>query len=146
MNSKNEICIGMVGAGRATELHMNALQRYTGIPVCYKHIVARRFEQVNQAKERYGFLNASLDFDDLLNDSEIDVIDICTPPYVHEDMIKRALQAGKHVICEKPLSGYFGQKGDKEPIGLNVPKVKMYDELIKSLDELKEIVDSSDKM
>lgn len=145
MNSKKEICIGMAGAGRATELHMNALERYTGVPVCYKHIIGRRFEQVNKAKEKYGFLNASLNFDDLLNDKDIDVIDICTPPYVHEDMIIKAIQAGKHVICEKPLCGYFGQNGDEEPIGLKVSKVKMYDELMKSLDNIKKVIDASDR-
>lgn len=78
MNSKNEICIGVAGAGRATELHMNALRRYTGIPVCCKHIIARRFEQVEAARQEYGFTNASLDFQDLLDDSEIDIVDICT--------------------------------------------------------------------
>lgn len=145
MNSKKEICIGMAGAGRATELHMNALQRYSGVPVCYKHIIGRRFEQVEAAKERYGFINASLDFDDLLNDPEIDVIDICTPPYAHAEMIIKALKAGKHVICEKPLSGYFGQEGDEQPIGLKVSKVKMYDELVKSIDELKKVIDESDR-
>ena len=120
MNKNNEICIGMAGAGRATELHMNALQRYTEVPICYKHIIARRFEQVNKFKEKYGFQKASLDFEDLLNDEEIDVIDICTPPYAHIEMIVKALRAGKHVICEKPLSGYFGMIGDMEPIGKNV--------------------------
>ncbi|MCI8485310.1 MAG: Gfo/Idh/MocA family oxidoreductase [Lachnospiraceae bacterium] len=146
MNSNHEICIGMAGSGRAAELHMNALQRYTGVPVCYKHIIGRRFEKVNTYKERYGFLNASLDFDDLLNDPEIDVIDICTPPYVHEEMIYKTLAAGKHVICEKPLSGYFGLEGDQEPIGLKVSKTKMYEELMKSIDRLKEAIDKSDKM
>lgn len=136
----------MAGAGRATELHMNALRRYTGVPVCAKHVIARRFEQVNQCKERFGFQKASLDFEDLLNDPEIDVIDICTPPYAHEEMIVRALDAGKHVICEKPLSGYFGSNGDLEPIGLNVSKAKMYDEVIDSIDKLKNKIESSDKM
>lgn len=146
MNIKGEICIGMAGAGRATELHMNALQRYTEVPVCYKHIIARRFEQVNAYKEKYGFCNASLSFEDLLNDSEIDVIDICTPPYTHVDMITRALQAGKHVICEKPLCGYFGEKDDLEPIGKRVSKVKMYESVIKSLDKLKEVISKSNKL
>lgn len=36
---KNEICIGMAGAGRATELHINALKRFTGIPLRFKMIV-----------------------------------------------------------------------------------------------------------
>ena len=40
MNKKGEICIGMAGAGRATELHMNALKRYTEVPICYKRIIA----------------------------------------------------------------------------------------------------------
>lgn len=146
MNKNNEICIGMAGAGRATELHMNALQRYTEVPICYKHIIARRFEQVNKFKEKYGFQKASLDFEDLLNDEEIDVIDICTPPYAHIEMIVKALRAGKHVICEKPLSGYFGMSGDMEPIGKNVSKVKMYEEVIKSIEFLKKEVEKSGKL
>jgi predicted dehydrogenase len=145
MNKKGEVCLGVAGAGRATELHMNALKRNSGVPVCYKHIIARRMEQVNAAKERYGFINASLNFDDLLNDPEIDVIDICTPPYAHEDMIIRALEAGKHVICEKPLTGYFGLPGDKEPIGKYVSKSVMYEEVLKSIDRIKKVIDRSEK-
>ena len=145
MNSNGEICLGMAGAGRATELHMNALLRYTGVPVCLKHIIANRTEQVSVMKNRYGFVNASLDFQDLLDDDEIDVIDICTPPYAHKDMIIKALKAGKHVICEKPLGGYFGIKGDIEPIGDNVSKSVMYDALIRDIDELKAIIEASDR-
>ena len=145
MNSKGEICIGMAGAGRATELHMNALRRYTEVPICYKHIIAHRWEQVNNAKERFGFVNSSLSFEDLLNDKEIDVIDICTPPYAHEDMIIKSLNAGKHVICEKPMSGYFGEDDDLEPIGNTVSKVKMYEKLLYRLDKLKASVESSDR-
>lgn len=143
MNSKNEICIGMAGAGRATELHMNALKRYNGVPVCYKHIIGRRYSQVEEAKQRYGFINCSLNFEDLLNDKEIDIVDICTPPYAHEEMVIKALKAGKHVICEKPLSGYFGNPEDQEPIGLHVSKEKMYDELLVSLNRLKKIIEES---
>lgn len=145
MNKKGEVCLGVAGAGRATELHINALKRNSGVPVCYKHIIARRMEQVNAAKERYGFIDASLNFDDLLNDPEIDVIDICTPPYAHEDMIIRALEAGKHVICEKPLTGYFGLPGDKEPIGKYVSKSVMYEEVLKSIDRIKKVIDRSEK-
>lgn len=145
MNQKGEICLGVAGAGRATELHMNALKRFSGVPVCYKRITARRFEQVSEMKMRYGFMEASLDFEDLLNDKEIDVIDICTPPYLHEEMIERAVRAGKHVICEKPLSGYFGKIGDEVPVGKHVSKAKMYESLLESLDRLKKLVDASGK-
>ncbi len=146
MNSKGEICLGVAGAGRAAELHMNALKRFSGVPVCYRHIIARRFEQVEMMKNRYGFEKSSLNFDNLINDPEIDVIDICTPPYVHEDMIERAMAAGKHVICEKPLSGYFGGPDDVSPIGKNVSKIDMYDGLIDRLNGLRDVVNSSKGM
>lgn len=142
---KKEICIGMAGAGRATELHVEALKRFSGIPYRLKRIIARRSDQVNLAKERYGFEYASLNFDDLLNDDEIDVIDICTPPYLHADMVKRALLAGKHVICEKPLTGYFGIEGDEFPIGTTVPKSIMYEKLLVSIKELKDIIEHTDR-
>lgn len=145
MNSKDEICYGMVGAGRASELHMNALLRFTGVPVHFKRIVAKRVEQVTMFQKRYGFEYASLSFEDLLNDEEIDVIDICTPPYTHEDMIIRALKAGKHVICEKPLTGYFGTEEDGSPIGNTVSKSRMFERLLKKLGELREVVESSDR-
>lgn len=146
MNKKNEICIGMAGAGRATELHINALKRNTGIPFCLKHIVARRAEQLNEAKQKYGFLKSSLDFEDMLKDPEIDVIDICTPPYLHEEMIIQALRAGKHVICEKPLSGYFGKAGDEEPIGSRISKAFMYEEVLKSIARMEKEISKSGKL
>lgn len=145
MNSSGQICIGMAGAGRATELHMNALQRYTEVPVCYKHIIARRKEQVEEAQKRFGFVKSSLRFEDLLEDDEIDVIDICTPPYLHEEMIIKTLDAGKHVICEKPLCGYFGDDADESPIGKKVSKIKMYQGLMKSLENIKKHIDVSDR-
>ena len=140
-----EIGLGTIGAGRATELHMNGLQRYSGVHVKYKTISARRHEQVMEAQKRYGFENATLDYHDILKDPEIDVVDICTPPYVHEEMILEALAAGKHVICEKPLSGYFGLPGDPEPIGDAVSKQKMYEHLLESMEKVREAVKKSGK-
>ncbi|OWR27587.1 oxidoreductase [Saccharibacillus sp. O23] len=139
----DEIVIGMVGAGRATELHMNALKRVSGLKLRFKTIVAKRSEQLIPAKERYGFEIASYRFEDLLEDPEIDVIDICTPPYAHKDMIIQAMSENKHVICEKPLSGYFGD-GSTDAIGLNVSKVDMYEGLLKSLEEIKQVVHKSE--
>ena len=140
-----QITIGMVGAGRATELHMAGYQKVYGMTLRYKTIMAKRAEQLLPARERYGFEIATYDYDDMLNDPEIDVIDICTPPYVHIEMTKQALAAGKHVICEKPLSGYFGMAGDEAPIGKTVAKTVMYDKLLDEMDDLKRCIEKSDR-
>ncbi len=54
--------------------------------------------------EKYGVANLSANADDLLNDPDIDIIDVCTPNNYHAPLAIAALNAGKHVICEKPLA------------------------------------------
>ena len=64
-------------------------------------------------------------FEELLNRPDVDVIDICVPPSLHHTFAIKAAEAGKHLIMEKPLTGYFGETGDAEPIGDKVSRVKM---------------------
>lgn len=135
---KDIVTVGVAGAGRALELHAFGYKR-SNIPCRLKTVMARRPEQISQAVERYGFEKGTDDYSELLNDPEIDVIDICTPPYVHKEEIVKAMYAGKHVICEKPLTGYFGNPGDPEPIGEKVSKKYMYECLLKDLDDLKRV-------
>jgi len=141
---KDIVTVGVVGAGRALELHAFGYKR-SSIPVRLKTVMARRKEQLDKAVQLYGFEKATTDYNDLINDPEIDVIDICTPPYVHKEEIIKAMQAGKHVICEKPLVGYFGRPGDPEPIGDKVSKKFMYECLLEDLDELRGVVNSTGK-
>ena len=141
---KDIVTVGAAGAGRALELHAFGYKR-SNIPARLKTVMARRPEQIRSAMERYGFEHGTTDYDDLLNDPEIDVIDICTPPYVHKDEIVRALRAGKHVICEKPLTGYFGRPGDGEPVGEKTPKKLMFERLLEDLDDLRAVVRESGK-
>jgi predicted dehydrogenase len=65
------------------------------------------------------------DYASLLARDDIDVVDICVPPALHHDFAIRAADAGKHIIMEKPLTGYFGAKDDPEPIGTRVPRDRM---------------------
>lgn len=56
------------------------------------------------AKERFGFEKCCTDWRDIVNDPEIDVVSICTPNNVHAEIAIAALNAGKHVLCEKPIA------------------------------------------
>ena len=67
------------------------------------------------------------------------------PPYMHAQLIIEALNAGKHVICEKPLTGYFGNPEDERPIGDRVSKVKMYEGCLENIREIEDAIMASDK-
>ena len=138
------ITIAMVGSGRGAELHMGGYQRVHGIPVRYKWVFARREEQLLAVQKRYGFERITTRYADLLEDPEVDVIDLCTPPYMHAQEAILALNSGKHVICEKPLTGYFGTPEDPLPVG-SVSKEKMYRACLEDLDRIQEAVRSSGK-
>jgi predicted dehydrogenase len=119
---------------------MDAYNHVKGIDIKRKTILAQHKEKAELGAKQYGFDEVAEDFDNLIDDDEIDVIDICAPPYVHAEMIERALQAGKYVICEKPLTGYFGNPGDETPIGIKVRKSDMYQKVIENMEALKAIV------
>lgn len=142
---KNKVCIGIVGAGYASILHCEGYQRVHGAEIILKTISDVSEERAKQIKNKFNFITYTTDYEEMLKDDEIDVIDICTPPMLHKEMIIKALKAGKHVICEKPLLGYFGKEGDIAPIGRNVSKEKMYQTVLEELNELEEIVKASDK-
>ena len=137
------VVIGTVGAGYAAFLHGNGYRKVSGVPIRLKTICDVRSDAARKIQETYGYEQVETDFDEVLRDPEIDVVDIATPPFLHIPMAIKALKAGKHVICEKPLTGYFGEPGE-ENVGFT-SKQRMYDEVMKSMDELRAVVESSDR-
>ena len=115
----SKVRVGLVGCGFVAELHMYAYKRVYGVDAEVTAVAARGDHVVDFAK-RHQIRTNYRDFKNLLGDKAIDVVDICTPPALHATMIVEAMAAGKHVICEKPFAGYFGQSGDKTPIGRQV--------------------------
>lgn len=138
-----EVCVGLVGSGYAAFLHGNAYKKVSGISLRLKTVVDIDLAKAEYIRKQYGFEQMLGDYDALLQDDDIDIVDICTPPFLHCNMIAKALKAEKNVICEKPLSGYFGCEGDVPPIGKTVPKAKMYEHLIREMDWLKQLLVTS---
>src|SRR6266550_3173808 len=129
-----KVRVGLVGCGFAAELHMYAYKRVYGLDAQVVAVAARG-DHVLGFAEKHQIRRTYRDFSSLLADKEIDIVDICTPPALHATMIVAAVQAGKHVICEKPFTGYFGRGDDKVPVGKCVPKSRMYERGVEEMDK-----------
>lgn len=138
-----KICVALVGIGWAGTMHAKAYNHIHSLAVDLKTVCALE-STVGEFVEKYNFRTFTKDFDEVLLDEEIDVIDIATPPKFHGPMVIRAMRANKHVICEKPLSGYFGMNGDPESIA-EVSKKKMLLEVRKTMDEIEAVMKETGK-
>lgn len=139
------IRVGLVGCGFVSELHMYAFQRVYGVDVEVAAVAARG-DHVVEFATRHHIPRVYRSFAEVIADRELDVIDICTPPNLHAEMIVAAMQAGKHVICEKPFAGYFGHDGDQQPIGKRVPKALMYERVLEEMDATRAAIERSGKL
>ena len=140
------VTVGIAGSGYACCLHCKGYERVGKIPVRLKTVCDLNEAKATETANKFSIEQTCKDYREMLEDEEIDVIDICTPPFSHVPIIKDALQAGKHVICEKPLTGYFGMPADPQPIGKKVTKALMYERVLEEIEELKAVVEESDRL
>ncbi len=122
--------IGVVGCGRIGKLHINnLLNSVTGVTVA---AVADPMMDKSGAREwlaERGITNATTDFMEVVNNPEIDVVFVCSSTDTHCDVSMAAVQAGKHVFCEKPIDynvekinkllALVEEKGVKFQVGFN---------------------------
>ena len=140
-----KIRVGLIGSGFVAELHMYAYKRVYGVDVEVAAVVSRG-DHVEPFARKHGIAQTHRDYRALLADSKIDVVDICTPPALHTEMIVAAVKAGKHVICEKPFAGYFGAAEDQKPIGKHVSKALMFERVMAEMDRTRAAVNASGKL
>ncbi len=97
--------VGIIGCGGiANGKHMPSLKKVEGVEmVAFCDIIKERAEK---AAEEYGVEGAAVyeDYKELLKDESIEVIHVCTPNRSHSFISIDALEAGKHVMCEKPMA------------------------------------------
>jgi len=73
-------------------------------PVIRRVIVGRDQERVGAAAQRLGWEESATDWREVVTREDVDIVDICTPGFLHAEIAIAALEAGKHVLCEKPLA------------------------------------------
>jgi predicted dehydrogenase len=103
--------IGIVGAGFAAQFHLASYRKVYGESFQVAAICGRNTVAARGIAERYGVPHSFDSVEAMLRDPGIDVIDICIPNHLHVPLIIEAASYGKHIICEKPLGGYFGPPG-----------------------------------
>ncbi|HVR74102.1 MAG TPA: Gfo/Idh/MocA family oxidoreductase [Planctomycetota bacterium] len=101
-----EIRLGILGAGDVAHRHVEGLLRAGGVRLAG---VAEPVEERRQSfQQAYGVRLAEADYRALLASSEIDTVLVLTPHFLHARMVLDALEAGKDVICEKPMAPTVG--------------------------------------
>ncbi|HAJ95435.1 MAG TPA: hypothetical protein DCP02_04285 [Actinobacteria bacterium] len=110
--------IGMVGYGFIGKVHTLS---YLNLPYYYKPMPARLkmvgvasvpIADAQEGVEQAGFEFATDNWKDLLKRDDIDIIEVCTPNFLHKEIIIESLKAGKHVNCEKPLAMNLAEAKD----------------------------------
>ena len=92
--------LALLGAGRIGCVHARAISMVNDAHLKYVFDPAADASQL--VVDAYGAISTPIE--DILDDSEVDGVLICTPSDQHADQIKRAIKAGRAVFCEKPIS------------------------------------------
>ena len=100
--------VGMVGAGFVARLHVEAYRQVHGVEVELSWVTAARPERAAAFATEFGARRTAADARTIFSDPAVDVVDLCVPNHLHAPLAVEAARAGKHVIVEKPLTGFFG--------------------------------------
>src|SRR5581483_416435 len=95
--------VGVIGCGEIAQMrHFPALQKVNGCVV----VAAADADtaRLQAAGKQFGIARQYQNYQELLQQSDVDVVAICTPPALHSDMALAAMRAGKHTFIEKPLA------------------------------------------
>jgi predicted dehydrogenase len=111
--------VGMIGVGFAAKLHADAWRRVYGVEV---EIVARASK------------TSDMRATDVIARADVDVVDLCVPNHLHAPLALDALAAGKHVVVEKPLTGFFAPRASADAGTMLDDAVARADELVAAAD------------
>ena len=124
----NVCLIGQKFMGRT---HSNAyaqVGKFFNVPILpvMHTIVGRDQAELEEFRSRWGWQNASNNWEEAVGDPEIGLVDVGTPNHLHKDMSIAALEAGKHVACEKPLAGTLADAREMRDAAKRAKKSKTF--------------------
>ena len=120
-----KINVGLVGYGNAAQFHMRAWRQVDQAEVVA--VCGRSAERAAAFAREYDIPQSFASMSDMLAQVAVDAVDLTVPNHLHSPFAVEAAAAGKHIICEKHLTGYFGEPDAPEDvlIGETVPKREM---------------------
>jgi predicted dehydrogenase len=103
MTTPQVIRIGVIGTARVVSYGLvQAAQAVSDVRV--EAVASRSFEKAQSFSAAHGIRRSFGSYQAMLDDSEIDAVYVALPTALHGEWVRRALEAGKHVLCEKPLA------------------------------------------
>ncbi|GGU27326.1 Gfo/Idh/MocA family protein [Nocardioides albus] len=106
---KATLGVGMIGYAFMGAVHSHAWRsahRFFDLPLTPRMqvVCGRDATRVAEAATRFGWEDSATDWRDVIARDDVDLVDVCTPGDTHAEIAIAALEAGKHVLCEKPLA------------------------------------------
>jgi predicted dehydrogenase len=139
------INVAIVGFGYWGPNLVRNFSSISGVKV--SKVVDLRPERLDVVKSNYPTTEVSTDIDSLWSDPSIDAVVIATPVFTHFPIAKKALQAGKHVLLEKPMTDTVDHAKELIELSLKVGKVLMVDHTFlytPAVQKMKALIDSGD--
>ena len=141
--SNDKIRVGMVGAGFVSHIHFNAFQENSSL-VEVVGVCAQHPERAKEFAQKYEIPKVFETYQEMVVSPQIDIIDICVPTSTHEEVILAACEYRKDIICEKPLTGYFGEdQVDQQEIGFSVSRRHMVKKVKEKTRKMAEAIQTS---
>jgi predicted dehydrogenase len=115
--------IGVVGLGIMGEQYVRIYQAHPGARVTA--ISTRRPERLAEIGSKYGVEGRHADFREVIERDDVDAVCVATPDAVHHGAVRAALEAGKHVLCEKPFTTDLAEADDLLNLVRSRPRQKL---------------------
>ena len=138
-----KVRIGILGSRFSAHLHLTNYKKLRGHKMEVVAVAAKSEESASRFANDFDIPRTYTDYRKLIEDQDVDVVDICLPTDLHKEAVVAAAEAGKHVICEKPLTGYFGKELDEERVGDKISRKTLLEKALNGCKEVRAAVEKN---